>query len=251
MNTSGVEVLGRFKGLCNTGHSQPYIRGLGRRCGFIQPPAVDNTIRFAKEEYVIRDEHEFFSFISLLVSPKRSRYACRPLRPARILFFDIRRSTSGITWCWSSSLTSQTASSIWRSSGSGLMETYAGSMPLRRARSDRAKGHQSWGLLCGRGESLRWGRGLHTVLQLTLPKQRCGLQTGFWEITPVKSRSRQPHAKRALVISVAEASGRAWERRAPEAEPVVSRSVWLPVCRAGSGACVFARLKGDGVAWSG
>jgi hypothetical protein len=51
-------------------------------------------------------------FLSLLVSPKRSRSSCRPLRPARILFFDIRRSTSRTTWCWSSSLTNQTASSM-------------------------------------------------------------------------------------------------------------------------------------------
>ena len=60
------------------------------------------------------------TFFSLLTSSKRSQSSRRPLRPARMLFFDIRRSTSRTTWCWSSSPTNQTASSIWRSSGSSL-----------------------------------------------------------------------------------------------------------------------------------
>jgi hypothetical protein len=64
MNTNGVEVLERFKGLCNTAHSDPHVGGLGRRFNFIRPPAVDDAIRFAKEEYVIRDEEELFSFIA-------------------------------------------------------------------------------------------------------------------------------------------------------------------------------------------
>ena len=63
-NTKGTEVLARFKGLCNTAHSDPHVGGLARRFDFIRPPAVDDTIRFTKEEYVIRDEQEFFSFIA-------------------------------------------------------------------------------------------------------------------------------------------------------------------------------------------
>lgn len=64
MNTNGGEVLERFKGVCNTAHSGPHVGGLARCFDFIRPPAVDDTIRFAKEEYVIRDEQELFSFIA-------------------------------------------------------------------------------------------------------------------------------------------------------------------------------------------
>ena len=64
MNTNGVEVLERFKGICNTAHSNPHLAGLGRRFNFIRPPAVDDATRVAKEEYVIRDEENLFSFIA-------------------------------------------------------------------------------------------------------------------------------------------------------------------------------------------
>ncbi len=64
MNTDGVKVLERFKGLCTTAHSDPHVEGLGRNFGFIRPPAVDDATRFAKDEFVIRDEQEFVPFIS-------------------------------------------------------------------------------------------------------------------------------------------------------------------------------------------
>ena len=64
MNTNGVEVLERFKGLCNTTHSAPHVGGLARRFNFIRPPAVEDAIRFASQEYVIRDEEGFSSFIA-------------------------------------------------------------------------------------------------------------------------------------------------------------------------------------------
>ena len=63
MNTN-VDILERFKGLCKTAYSNPHVGGLSRRFNFIRSPAVDDTIRFAKEEYVIRDEQQFLSFIA-------------------------------------------------------------------------------------------------------------------------------------------------------------------------------------------
>ena len=64
MHSDDLTILERFKGICKTGHSNPHPRGLGRRFNFILPPGSDDTMRFTKEEYVIRDGDSFLRFVS-------------------------------------------------------------------------------------------------------------------------------------------------------------------------------------------
>jgi len=64
--TTDVALLGRFKGLFDTGLSSPHPQGLARMIDCIRPPAASDEIRFTNRELVIRDEESYLRFISCI-----------------------------------------------------------------------------------------------------------------------------------------------------------------------------------------
>ena len=150
--TTDVALVGRFKGLFDTGLSTPHPQGLARMIDCIRPPEAADEIRFTNREFVIRDEESYLRFISGI--PKHVMEFVPSPRPSKDTLLQIPR--IDFTEQMMLVIISHEPNCLIDLDIIGVELTPKAMRVLCRFRSwsCSAEDHRRWNILCGSGSSI-------------------------------------------------------------------------------------------------